>query len=136
MRYSNIKEFKVNQGFTNKQLEDMFHVTPEYISYLLNETRFPSRKLAKKREITGTPTLFSKKFAFHFASLFSVSTFVSILMLEFSAIYKYFQGNFNEENSLILSYIKDFQGKEWWHARRDLNPRPLDSKSLYLRGFK
>ena len=48
MRCSNLKEFKENQGLTNKQLADMFHVTPEYISYLLNEKRFPSRELAKK----------------------------------------------------------------------------------------
>ena len=32
----------------------------------------------------------------------------------------------------ILWYINKFQGKEWWHARRDLNPRPLDSKSTAL----
>ncbi|RLE05409.1 MAG: hypothetical protein DRJ06_09035 [Candidatus Aminicenantes bacterium] len=44
-------------------------------------------------------------------SLFSVSTFVSILMLEFSAIYKYFQGRFKEEKNRILSYIKNFKGK-------------------------
>jgi len=58
MRCSNLKEFKENQGLTNKQLADMFHVTPEYISYLLNEKRFPSRELAKKiSEITGIPIL-------------------------------------------------------------------------------
>jgi transcriptional regulator with XRE-family HTH domain len=58
MKAKTLRQFKENKQLTNKQLADMFGVTPVYVAFLLSGKRIPSRNLAQRiNEITGIPTL-------------------------------------------------------------------------------
>lgn len=48
MKAKTLREFKDNQHLTNKQLADMFGVTPVYVAFLLSGKRSPSRRLAQE----------------------------------------------------------------------------------------
>lgn len=58
MKAQTLREFKENKRLTNKQLGDMFGVTPVYVAFLLSGKRIPSRALAQRiNELTGVPTM-------------------------------------------------------------------------------